>query len=48
MLSDVGLRAQLADGGRRRIEECFSLEAMLEAKERLYRDLASARPAAAR
>jgi glycosyltransferase involved in cell wall biosynthesis len=43
LLDDPDLRARIGAGGRRRMEECFSLEAMVEAKERLYRDLAGGR-----
>jgi glycosyltransferase involved in cell wall biosynthesis len=43
LLTDPELRARIAAGGRRRMEECFSFEVMLEAKERLYAELASAR-----
>jgi glycosyltransferase involved in cell wall biosynthesis len=46
VLGDSALRARLADGGRRRMEECFSLEVMLDAKERLYRALAAGQPSA--
>jgi glycosyltransferase involved in cell wall biosynthesis len=42
VLADAGLRERLAAGGRRRMEECFSLDAMVGSKERLYRRLASA------
>jgi glycosyltransferase involved in cell wall biosynthesis len=45
LLDDPDLRARLGVGGRQRMEERFSLELMVEAKERLYRDLASGRPA---
>jgi glycosyltransferase involved in cell wall biosynthesis len=45
LLSDRELRTRLGAGGRRRMEACFSLEAMLEAKQRLYVELASARRA---
>lgn len=38
LLDDPDLRQSLAAEGRRRMEECFSLEIMLNAKERLYRD----------
>jgi glycosyltransferase involved in cell wall biosynthesis len=40
LLDDPELRSRLGAGGRRRMEERFSLEAMLDAKERLYRELA--------
>jgi glycosyltransferase involved in cell wall biosynthesis len=43
LLTDAELRRRLAVGGRRRMEECFSLEAMVRAKERLYVDAVSAR-----
>jgi glycosyltransferase involved in cell wall biosynthesis len=39
LLTDRGERARLAAGGRRRMEERFSLDVMLEAKERLYLDV---------
>jgi glycosyltransferase involved in cell wall biosynthesis len=45
LLSDHDLRARLATAGRRRMEERYSLEVMLDAKERLYRELASPRRA---
>ena len=45
LLDDPDLRARIGGGGRRRMEECFSLEAMVEAKERLYCDLATGRRA---
>ena len=35
------LRAQLAAGGRRRMERCFSLDVMLEAKQRLFVEAAT-------
>jgi glycosyltransferase involved in cell wall biosynthesis len=41
VLSDGALRERLATGGRRRMEDCFSLEVMLSAKERLYRRLSA-------
>ena len=41
LLDDRELRDELARGGRRRMEERFSLDVMLEAKERLYRELGS-------
>src|SRR5213078_1387922 len=43
LLDDADLRARIGAGGRRRMEERFSLEVMVEAKERLYRDLATGR-----
>jgi glycosyltransferase involved in cell wall biosynthesis len=43
LLTDADLRARLAVGGRRRMEECFSLDVMLDAKRRLYVDAVSAR-----
>jgi glycosyltransferase involved in cell wall biosynthesis len=43
LLDDSDLRGRLGRRGRERMEQCYSVEAMLEAKERLYRDLASAR-----
>ena len=42
-----GLRDRLGAAGRRRMEERFSLDAMVEAKERLYEELVSARRASA-
>jgi glycosyltransferase involved in cell wall biosynthesis len=45
LLDDPELRRRLGRGGRARMEECFSLDAMLSAKERLYRE--RARPASA-
>jgi glycosyltransferase involved in cell wall biosynthesis len=45
LLTDDELRARLAAGGRRRMEECFSFEGMLHAKEHLYAELAGARRA---
>ena len=45
LLDDPDLRARIGAGGRRRMEERFSLEVMVEAKERLYRDLATGRRA---
>jgi glycosyltransferase involved in cell wall biosynthesis len=48
LLADPDLRRTLAEGGRRRMEECFSLDVMLDAKQRLYRDVVSARPASPR
>jgi glycosyltransferase involved in cell wall biosynthesis len=47
LLDDGDLRTRIGAAGRRRMEDCFSLEAMVEAKERLYRDLVSARRAGA-
>jgi glycosyltransferase involved in cell wall biosynthesis len=44
LLDDPDLRSRLGAGGRRRMEDCFSLETMVEAKERLYRDLAGVGP----
>jgi glycosyltransferase involved in cell wall biosynthesis len=44
LLDDPELRLRLATVARRRMEECFSLEAMLREKERLYRGLAERRP----
>lgn len=41
LLDDRELRDRLARGGRRRMEERFSLDAMIEAKERLYTELGS-------
>jgi glycosyltransferase involved in cell wall biosynthesis len=43
LLDDPELRARLGTAGRRRMEERFSLEAMLDAKERLYRELVERR-----
>jgi glycosyltransferase involved in cell wall biosynthesis len=43
LIADPGLRERLAAGARRRMEECFSLEVMLEEKERLYRGVAGRR-----
>ena len=43
VLDDGELRRRLGAGARRRMEEYFSLEAMLDAKERLYRGLAAGR-----
>jgi glycosyltransferase involved in cell wall biosynthesis len=40
LLEDCELRNRLAVGGRRRMEECFSLEVMLQQKERLFREMA--------
>ena len=45
LLDDRELRARLAAAARRRMEERFSLDAMLEAKQRLYVELATARRA---
>jgi glycosyltransferase involved in cell wall biosynthesis len=45
LLRDPVLRERVAEGGRRRMETSFSLEAMAAANERLYRDLASRRRA---
>jgi glycosyltransferase involved in cell wall biosynthesis len=42
LLTDPELRARLATGGRRRMEERFSLDVMLDAKERLFLDVVSA------
>jgi glycosyltransferase involved in cell wall biosynthesis len=39
LLDDPGLRRRLGAGARSRMEQCFSLEVMLAAKERLYREL---------
>jgi glycosyltransferase involved in cell wall biosynthesis len=36
VLEDPALRARLAAGARARMDECYSLDAMLDAKERLY------------
>jgi glycosyltransferase involved in cell wall biosynthesis len=41
LLDDPEQRARLGRGGRRRMEERFSLEVMLRAKEELYRDVAA-------
>jgi glycosyltransferase involved in cell wall biosynthesis len=41
LLVDPELRAQLAAGGRRRMERCFSLDVMLEAKQRLFVEAAT-------
>jgi glycosyltransferase involved in cell wall biosynthesis len=43
VLDDPAERRRLAAGGRRRMEERFSLAGMLEAKERLYRSVAGGR-----
>jgi glycosyltransferase involved in cell wall biosynthesis len=43
LLDDPELRTRLGTAGRRRMEERFSLEAMLDAKERLYRELVERR-----
>ena len=40
LIDDPELRRALAAGGRRRMEESFSLDAMLASKERLYRGAA--------
>jgi glycosyltransferase involved in cell wall biosynthesis len=40
LLVDPELRARFAEGGRRRMEQCFSLDVMLSAKQRLYREVA--------
>jgi glycosyltransferase involved in cell wall biosynthesis len=41
LLTDAQLRSRLALGGRRRMEERFSLEVMLRSKERLFCDAAA-------
>jgi glycosyltransferase involved in cell wall biosynthesis len=41
LLDDPPLRRRLAAGGRQRMEDCFSLDVMLDAKLRLYRDMAA-------
>jgi glycosyltransferase involved in cell wall biosynthesis len=43
LLEDPDLRARLGASGRERMESQFTLEAMVLAKERLYRDVAGAR-----
>lgn len=48
LLGDPEQRARLAAGGRRRMEACFSLDVMLDAKQRLFLDVASERRGAAR
>jgi glycosyltransferase involved in cell wall biosynthesis len=46
LLDDHELRRRLAEGGRRRMEDCYSLDVMLKAKERLYVGLVSPRTGA--
>jgi glycosyltransferase involved in cell wall biosynthesis len=41
LLDDPDLAGSLAAGGRKRMEECFSLDVMLQQKERLFRRLAA-------
>jgi glycosyltransferase involved in cell wall biosynthesis len=41
LLEDDGLRERLADCGRRRARERFSLSAMIEAMETRYREAAT-------
>jgi glycosyltransferase involved in cell wall biosynthesis len=48
LLGDRDERARIAAGGRERMERCFSLDVMVDAKERLFAELASARRGAAR
>jgi glycosyltransferase involved in cell wall biosynthesis len=43
MLHDPELRERIASGGRRRIEEGFSIDVMVDAKQQLFRDLAGRR-----
>jgi glycosyltransferase involved in cell wall biosynthesis len=43
LLRDPDLRDRIAGEGRRRIEERFSIEVMVDAKQRLFRDLAERR-----
>jgi glycosyltransferase involved in cell wall biosynthesis len=43
VLSDPELRGRLASGGRRRIEECFSIDVMVDAKQQLFRQMAGRR-----
>jgi glycosyltransferase involved in cell wall biosynthesis len=43
LLEHPELRARLAAGGRKQMEDCFSLDAMVRAKERLYSELAAHR-----
>ena len=45
LLTDPERRARLGAGGRRRMEECFSLDTMVRAKERLYVDAVCSREA---
>ena len=47
LLGDADLRARMVAGGRERMERCFSLDVMVDAKERLFAELASARRGAA-
>lgn len=44
LLDDRQARARLAAGARRRIEECFALDVMLGAKQRLYREVSGRFP----
>jgi glycosyltransferase involved in cell wall biosynthesis len=46
LLTDAETRRRLAAGGRRRMEECFSLDVMLAAKQRLYLQLTGRAPSA--
>jgi glycosyltransferase involved in cell wall biosynthesis len=43
LLHDQELRERIASGGRRRIEECFSIDVMVDAKQQLFRELAGRR-----
>jgi glycosyltransferase involved in cell wall biosynthesis len=47
LLGDADLRARVVAGGRARMERCFSLDVMLEAKQRLFAGAASGRRGAA-
>jgi glycosyltransferase involved in cell wall biosynthesis len=43
LLDDPALSARIGAGGRRRMEECFSIDVMVAAKQRLFHDLAGRR-----